>query len=78
MSIVAKCKCGRSISGWCGNTEGCENIMTDTRSFYEFISLHQCTEQEIKALKAFLFAYRHNDVDLKMLELIIKKYSVLL
>jgi hypothetical protein len=78
MSIASKCTCGKSISGWCANTVGCENTLTDTRSILQFFSVHDCTETEKKALKAFLFAYRHNDIDTDMLERIIKKYSHLL
>jgi hypothetical protein len=78
MSIVAKCTCGKSISGWCGGTKGCENSIVDARSIMQFFSQYECTEAEQRALKAFLFAYRHNDIDVEMLEMIIKKYSSLL
>lgn len=66
------------MSGWCTGIDGCRNIIRDARSIMQFFSVHQCTEEEQKRLKAFLFAMRHNDIDFEMLEKIVKKYSHLL
>ena len=72
MSIASKCTCGKSISGICTNAPGCDLTIV------KFFTEHQCTNEEKKALKAFLFAYRHNDIDITMLERIIEKYASLL
>jgi hypothetical protein len=77
MSIATKCICGHSISGYC--LERVKKCMLIHRSGFDAFCLkHDCTEEEKKKLRAFLFAFRHGDIDLDMLERIIKKYDHLL
>ncbi len=75
MSIAAKCTCGKSIS-FCIGGEGCRWEKGVTLN--EFFDKNDCTPDERKKLKAFLFAMRHNEIDFFMLENIVKKYSHLL
>jgi hypothetical protein len=76
MSIATKCVCGRSISGIClGSIKGCSLIVRDLNNLF---TVNDCTEEEKIKLKAFLFAIRHKDIDLVVLERIIKKYSHIL
>lgn len=75
MSLAAKCICGKSAY-YCNGNEECVNKVNI--SFQQFVSKNNCTDEEVKQLRAFLFALRHNDVDVIFLERIIAKYQDLL
>lgn len=48
------------------------------RTFDAFCIENNCTEDEKKSLRAMLFAIRAKDIDLNMLEKIMKKYADIL
>lgn len=73
MSIAAKCTCGKSAYH-CNGKGDCLPINT----FKSFTIHYNCTAQEINKLRAFLFALRHKDSDMDMIEKIISKYDHLI
>lgn len=76
MSIAAKCDCGNPFT-YCTGGSICQKSQ-HPKSFQQFVSENYCTPEEINKLKAFLFALRHKDSDIDMIEKIIAKYNHLI
>lgn len=76
MSIAAKCDCGNPFT-YCTGGSVCQKSK-QPKFFREFVSENYCTPEEINRLKAFLFALRHKDSDMVLIERIIARYDHLI